>query len=135
MAISPERVGRTYPAIELYTVSREAVRAFAAAVFAQDPAHTDPEAARALGHADLLAPPTFAIIVAQRAEAAVVADPAVAGAAAVGARRSATVEATASARVRCLADIRVRGSCPGDLSRQTDPTRGSETRHLVGQRR
>lgn len=75
MAISPELVGRTYPAIELYTVSREAVRAFAAAVFAQDPAHTDPEAARALGHADLLAPPTFAIIVAQRAEAAVVADP------------------------------------------------------------
>ena len=44
MAISPELVGRTYPAIELYTVSREAVRAFAAAVFAQDPAHTDPEA-------------------------------------------------------------------------------------------
>ena len=70
MAISPELVGRTYPAIEPYTVSREAVRAFAAAVFAQDPAHTDPEAARALGHADLLAPPTFAIIVAQRAEAA-----------------------------------------------------------------
>ena len=27
MAISPELVGRTYPAIELYTVSREAVRA------------------------------------------------------------------------------------------------------------
>ena len=75
MAISPELVGRTYPAIEPYTVSREAVRAFAAAVFAQDPAHTDPEAARALGHADLLAPPTVASSVAPRAEAAVVADP------------------------------------------------------------
>lgn len=75
MAITPELVGRTYPAIEPYLVSREAVRSFSAAVRAQSPAHTDPEAARALGHADLLAPPTFAIIVAQRAEAAVVADP------------------------------------------------------------
>lgn len=75
MAISPDLVGRTYPAIEPYQVSREAVRAFADAVRAQDAAARDVAAAQALGHADLVAPPTFAIIVAQRAEAAVVADP------------------------------------------------------------
>lgn len=75
MAISPDLVGRTYPAIEPYQVSREAVRAFADAVRAQDAAARDVAAAQVLGHADLVAPPTFAIIVAQRAEAAVVADP------------------------------------------------------------
>ena len=76
MAISPELVGRTYPAIEPYIVSREAVRAFAAAVSAQETSHTDPEAARALGHEDLIAPPTFAVLVAQHCDAQFVADPA-----------------------------------------------------------
>lgn len=75
MAITPELVGRSYPAIEPYQVSREAVRAFADAVGAQASAHRAVAAAQELGHADLVAPPTFAIIVAQRAEAAVVADP------------------------------------------------------------
>src|SRR3712207_7418691 len=42
---------------------------------AAHPAHHDVEAARALGHADLVAPPTFAIVVAQRADAALIADP------------------------------------------------------------
>ena len=56
-------------------MGREAVRAFASAVQAQHPAHHDVEAARALGHADLVAPPTFAVVIAQRAEAAAVNDP------------------------------------------------------------
>ncbi|MDO4240882.1 MaoC family dehydratase N-terminal domain-containing protein [Micrococcus sp.] len=67
--------GRTYPPASPYQVGREAVRAFADAVQAGHPAHHDVEAARALGHADLVAPPTFAVVVAQRVEAAVVADP------------------------------------------------------------
>ena len=50
-------------------------REFAAAIGSDDPAHLDPAAARALGHPDVIAPPTFAVIVALRAEAAVVRDP------------------------------------------------------------
>ena len=41
---------------------------------ATHPAHFDVEAARALGYADLVAPPTFAIIVAQRADAQLIED-------------------------------------------------------------
>jgi acyl dehydratase len=37
--------------------------------------HTDPAAARALGHPDVIAPPTFAVVIAQRCEAQVITDP------------------------------------------------------------
>ncbi|HKP05709.1 MAG TPA: MaoC family dehydratase N-terminal domain-containing protein, partial [Microbacterium sp.] len=46
-----------------YLVGREKVREFARAVFADDPQHTDLTAAQALGYADVVAPPTFAIVV------------------------------------------------------------------------
>lgn len=75
MSVNPEAAGRQYPPARPYQVSREAVREFAAAVKASHPAHTDLDAAQVLGHADLVAPPTFAVVIAQRAEAAVVADP------------------------------------------------------------
>jgi len=75
MTINPDLQGRTYPPGEVYTVGREAIRDFARAVKATHPAHYDVEAAKALGHADLVAPPTFAVIVAQRADARLIADP------------------------------------------------------------
>ncbi|MFI5085268.1 MAG: MaoC family dehydratase N-terminal domain-containing protein [Actinomycetales bacterium] len=75
MAINPELAGRTYPAGEPYDVGREKIREFARAVKATHPAHFEVAAANALGHADLLAPPTFAIIVAQRADARLIEDP------------------------------------------------------------
>ncbi|HEY4616160.1 MAG TPA: MaoC family dehydratase N-terminal domain-containing protein [Citricoccus sp.] len=75
MSVNPDLQGRSYPPTEPYAVGREKVREFAAAVQAGNRAHTDVEAARALGHADLVAPPTFAVILAQRAEQAVVEDP------------------------------------------------------------
>ncbi len=75
MTIAPDLQGRTYPAGQTYSVGREAVRDFARAVKATHPAHFDVDAAAALGYADLLAPPTFAIIVAQRADAQLIADP------------------------------------------------------------
>ena len=75
MSVNPDVAGRSYPPAPPFQVGREAVRAFASAVQAQHPAHHDVEAARALGHADLLAPPTFAVVIAQRAEAAAVDDP------------------------------------------------------------
>ncbi|GAA3062007.1 MULTISPECIES: FAS1-like dehydratase domain-containing protein [Actinomycetes] len=74
MSITTEAEGRVYPAAAPYQVSREAIREFAVAVKAEHPAHHDVDAAAALGHRDLVAPPTFAVVVAQRAEAAVVAD-------------------------------------------------------------
>lgn len=77
MPVNPDVAGRSYPPARPFQVGREAVRAFASAVQAAHPAHHDVEAARALGHADLVAPPTFAVVIAQQAEAAVVADPGV----------------------------------------------------------
>lgn len=75
-SVDPTLVGRSYVSEELYEVSRVKIAELAAATGATHPAHTDPAAARALGHDDVVAPPTFAAIVAQRAEQAYVADPA-----------------------------------------------------------
>jgi acyl dehydratase len=47
----------------VYLVGREKVREFARAVFADAPQHSDPAAARALGYADVVAPPTFAMVI------------------------------------------------------------------------
>lgn len=63
MPVNPELVGRAFPPTAPYLVGREKVREFARAVFADDPQHHDPEAARALGYDDVVAPPTFAMVV------------------------------------------------------------------------
>ena len=63
MPVNPDLVGRAFPPTAPYLVGREKVREFARAVFADDPQHLDPAAARALGYADVVAPPTFAMIV------------------------------------------------------------------------
>ncbi len=64
--MNPELVGRAFAPTAPYLVGREKVREFARAVFATDPQHTDPDAARALGYADVVAPPTFAMVVQDR---------------------------------------------------------------------
>lgn len=61
MGLNQSYVGRTYPPTEGYRVGREKIREFAVAIGATDPVHSDPGAAAALGHADVIAPPTFAI--------------------------------------------------------------------------
>ncbi len=61
--MNPELVGREFPPTPPYLVGREKAREFARAVFATDAQHLDPEAARALGYADVVAPPTFAMVV------------------------------------------------------------------------
>jgi acyl dehydratase len=76
MPVDPAFAGRVYPATEPYQVGREKLREFAAAVGATDPVCLDPAAARASGHADVVAAPTFAAVIAQRAEAAYIGDPA-----------------------------------------------------------
>ncbi|WP_347976500.1 MaoC family dehydratase N-terminal domain-containing protein [Microbacterium sp. ProA8] len=65
MPVNPELVGRDFPPTTPYLVGREKVREFARAVFAEDPQHLDPAAAQALGYPDVVAPPTFAIVVAE----------------------------------------------------------------------
>ncbi|QHE69033.1 hypothetical protein GFS60_02586 [Rhodococcus sp. WAY2] len=75
MAVNRAIEGRVYPPTEPYLVGREKIREFARAVFATNPTSYDVERARAAGHADLVAPPTFPVIVQERALAQLVADP------------------------------------------------------------
>jgi acyl dehydratase len=74
--LDPAFVGRSYPPTRPYHVGREKIREFAAAVGDPNPAYDDIEAARALGHPDLVAPPTFAIALSMQAAYQVVMDPA-----------------------------------------------------------
>lgn len=75
MAVNVAYAGRSYPPTAPYAVGREHLRDFARAVGSAHPAHHDVEAARSLGHPDVVAPPTFAVVVAQRAEAQLIEDP------------------------------------------------------------
>jgi len=59
MPINRDFIGREYPASETYEVSRELIRRFAGAIGDANPAYTDIEAAKAHGHPDVIAPPTF----------------------------------------------------------------------------
>lgn len=63
MPVNPELLGRAFPPTAPYRVGREKVREFSRAVFATDPQHDDPAAAQALGYADVVAPPTFAMVI------------------------------------------------------------------------
>ncbi|MBB5918320.1 acyl dehydratase [Nocardia transvalensis] len=74
MSVNTEAEGRVYPPAEPYLVSRAKIAEFAAAVGASDAVHTDVGVARARGYADVVAPPTFAVAVAQRGWAIVMAD-------------------------------------------------------------
>ncbi len=75
MPLDQSFVGRKYPPTPPYEVSREKIREFADAIGDPHPAYRDPEAARALGHPDVIAPPTFGIVLSMRAGLQVVADP------------------------------------------------------------
>jgi acyl dehydratase len=57
-------------------VSREKVAEFAAAIGDPNPAYVSVEAARELGHPDVVVPPTFPVVVSSRAQAQVMFDPA-----------------------------------------------------------
>lgn len=74
MGLNTELVGKEYPP-QVYEVGREKVREFASAVGDPSPAYHDVDAARALGYADLVAPPTFAVVVTRSPQLAVIDDP------------------------------------------------------------
>lgn len=73
--MNPELQGRVFPPTEPYLVGREKVREFSRAVFATNPINLDPEAARAAGYADVVAPPTFAVVVQELTLAQLLAEP------------------------------------------------------------
>ncbi|MEU1485312.1 MaoC family dehydratase N-terminal domain-containing protein [Streptomyces sp. NPDC005752] len=75
MALDQSFVGRTYPPTPAYEVGREKIREFAEAVGDDNPAYVDPEAAKALGHQDVIAPPTFVFSITFRAAGQVIQDP------------------------------------------------------------
>ncbi|MFD4672417.1 MaoC family dehydratase N-terminal domain-containing protein [Lentzea sp. NPDC058450] len=75
MPLDPAFIGRSYPPSQPYDVSREKIREFAAAIGATSPAYFDADAAKALGHRDVIAPPTFAIVVAMKTNETVMFDP------------------------------------------------------------
>ena len=75
MAINPEFIGRTYPPTQVYSVGREKIREFATALGDTASCYFEVDSARALGYPDLIAPPTFAIVVTMKAAGQVVFDP------------------------------------------------------------
>ena len=75
MALDLQLVGRSYPPSAVYEVGRAKIAEFATAIGADDPVHRDVEAARAAGHPDVIAPPTFAIVVSLEAAFVVLGDP------------------------------------------------------------
>jgi len=75
MAVDPDLAGRVLAPTPAYDVSRSAIASFAAAIGSDDPVHLDVAAAHAAGHRDVVAPPTFPIVVAFQAMRALLADP------------------------------------------------------------
>ncbi|SEF31254.1 Acyl dehydratase [Amycolatopsis pretoriensis] len=75
MPLDESFTGRVYPPQTSYEVSREKIREFADAIGDVNPVFRDPEAARAAGHPDVIAPPTFITIVNLAAINAIVSDP------------------------------------------------------------
>ena len=63
--MNPELQGRAFAPTAPYLVGREKVREFSRAVLASNPINNDVDAARAAGYADVVAPPTFAIVIQQ----------------------------------------------------------------------
>jgi acyl dehydratase len=75
MPIDPSFVGRSYPPTEPYEVGVEKIREFADAIGDPNPVYRDRDAARALGHPDVVAPPTFPFVMTFRASRVVIDDP------------------------------------------------------------
>jgi acyl dehydratase len=61
VAVNTEAIGKSYPPLT-YAVGREKIREYARATGDTNPLYLDLEAARAAGHADVVAPPMFAAV-------------------------------------------------------------------------
>lgn len=75
MPVNAEFVGRTYPPTAPYAVGSAKIREFAEAVGSTDPVHVDRAVATERGYRDVIAPPTFAVLIAQQCDAQLITDP------------------------------------------------------------
>jgi len=75
MAINRAYAGRVFPPSEPYEVSRVKIAEFATAIGDPNPIYRDRAAAQAAGHADVIAPPTFPIVITMAGSGAALADP------------------------------------------------------------
>ena len=75
MPLDESFTGRVYPPQTSYEVSREKIREFADAIGDQNPVYRDVEAAKAAGHPDVIAPPTFLTIINLASINSIVMDP------------------------------------------------------------
>jgi acyl dehydratase len=75
MAINPDYAGRTFEPSEPYEVSRAKIAEFADAIGEPSVLCRDRAAAQAAGYPDVIAPPTFAIVVSAAGSARVTHDP------------------------------------------------------------
>ena len=75
MAINLEYAGRTFEPSEPYEVSRVKIAEFATAIGEPSPLCRDRAAAQAAGYPDVIAPPTFAIVISSAGAAKVIHDP------------------------------------------------------------
>jgi acyl dehydratase len=75
MAINRDYAGRTFEPSEPYEVSRVKIADFASAIGDPNPVYRDRSAAQAAGYPDVIAPPTFAIVVSMASSGAALADP------------------------------------------------------------
>ena len=74
--VNPNIIGKTYPRTKPYLVGREKIKEFALATFhSQQSPSVSLEASKAAGHVDLVAPPTFAIVLQQQSLEMVIEDP------------------------------------------------------------
>jgi acyl dehydratase len=75
VAINPDYVGRTFEPSEPYEVSRVKIAEFADAIGEPNPLCRDRSAAQAAGYPDVVAPPTFAMVVTAASSVKLIVDP------------------------------------------------------------
>ena len=74
MTVESELIGKKHPPFE-YEVGREKVREYARAVGETNPLYLDPDAARAAGFGNVVAPPMFCVVYSAGAMGPAVLDP------------------------------------------------------------
>ena len=75
MAINPDFVGKAFPPSDPYEVSRVKLAEFADAIGDQNPVYRDRSAAQEAGFPDVIAPPTFPIVISMASSARALAAP------------------------------------------------------------
>ena len=75
MAINPDFIGKTFPPSAPYEISRVKVAEFADAIGDRNPLYRDRAAAVEAGFPDVIAPPTFPIVISMASSGQAMADP------------------------------------------------------------